>query len=478
MIAEALAFLARINLTIACAVLLVLALRIPIRTLFGARVGYLLWWALPAAMLATLLPARTVEMVVETAPPTTVAMSSTTANTISFQAISSIDGSSILFVIWIVGCVAMLLALTTRQRRFIASLGELQRDAGGMLSSSAPGVSPLILGALRPKLVLPADFESRFDATERALMIAHERVHLKRRDPAVNGLVALVRCVCWFNPLAHIGAALLRVDQELACDASVTRCNPRSRRAYAEAMLKAQIEPLSLPIGCAWSHRDAVSLGLRIAMLKHHPSARQVAAGAFITAFVCLGSGCAAWASQPARAVTTAVRSFADDQLVRAALSGNVRRAEQAIREGANVNVRSRSGLTALTIAARAEDMPMLNLLLVHGADVHLVSPGEGNALVAAGRRGHLAAVAALVAHGATVNEVVPQYGTPLVAAVRTGHFAVVKYLVEHGAHVNLAFPVPAPWDRWGVMRTPLDVALRGDHALSVEYLRSVGARM
>jgi hypothetical protein len=298
-------------------------------------------------------------------------------------------------------------------------------------------------------------------------------------DARINGLAALMQCVCWFNPLAHAAVFAMRIDQELACDATVAEWYPRARRAYAAAMLKAQLAPMRLPLGCAWSPRGTHPLKLRIAMLKRSlPGTRRAATGSRVVALVCVTAGCMSWAAQPPRAVKSDALAISDAHLLRAALAGDVRRAEAAIRAGADVNVRSRRGLTALTIAARSEDMRMLNLLLDHGADVHLTSPGEGNALVAAGRRGHVHAVTALVEHAASVNEIVPEYGTPLVAAVRTGHFDVVKYLVEHGADVNLSSPLPAPWDRWAVTRTPLEVAVDGNHTSTAAYLRSMGAAM
>jgi ankyrin repeat protein len=226
-------------------------------------------------------------------------------------------------------------------------------------------------------------------------------------------------------------------------------------------------------------------LRLRIEMLKRDiPGGRCVAAGSLLTALVCVATGCSVWSAQPPREVKADVGSISpsqsapDKQLLRAVRKGNFPRAESAIAAGADVNVRTSRGMTALVIAARAEDMRILELLLDHGADVNLTSPGEGNALVAAGRRGHVHAVAALVEHGAEVNAMVPEYGTPLASAVRTGHPAVVRYLVEHGADVNLASPLQAPWDRWGIKRTPLEFAVKGDHASTADYLRSVGARM
>lgn len=482
MSAEVLSFLTRMNLALAAAVLLVLALRGMMRVWFGARVAYAFWWIVPAALIAAMLPARTIEIVADAAALRTVATGPIAA---SGEPLAHLPGtgmgdvSSLLLGSWLVGVALMLLVLARRQRAFIASLGRLSRDANGALRAEANCTGPMIVGALWPKMLLPKDFEAQFEPTERDLMLAHERVHLRRGDARINGLAALMQCVCWFNPLAHAAVFAMRIDQELACDATVAEWFPRARRAYAAAMLKAQLAPMRLPIGCAWSPRGTHPLKLRIAMLKRDlPGARRAAAGSLLAALVCVTAGCMTWVAQPPREVNSNVRTISNAQLLRAVLDGDVRSAQAAISAGANVNVRSRNGMTALTIAARAEDMRTLNLLLDHGADVHLTSRGEGNALVAAGRRGHVRAVSALVENGATVNEIVPEYGTPLVASVRTGHFDVVRYLVEHGADVNLASPLPAPWDRWAIMRTPLQVAVGGDHTLTAAYLRSMGAAM
>jgi beta-lactamase regulating signal transducer with metallopeptidase domain len=486
MIAEALALLVRINIALACVVILVLALRTTMRSWFGARAAYALWWIVPTSLVALMLPARTIESVDSVAGAVAAHAAVVPGGlTTQMSTVMLFDASSLLFGLWLAGVVAMLMILTVRQRSFVAALGPLSRDGDGVLRAATSCESPVLVGAISPRLVLPKDFETRFEPIERELVLTHERVHSQRRDPLVNGLAALVLCVLWFNPLVHWAVRAMRIDQELACDAVVADRYPRARRVYAEAMLKAQIGLMSLPVGCAWSARGTHPLRLRIEMLtRDPPGARRVAAGSLLAALICSLAGCAVWTSQPPQSVSVDERGItsplraSDAELLRAARKGNFRRAKSAIAAGADVNVRSKRGMTALVIAARAEDMRILNLLLDHGADVNLTSRGEGNALVAAARRGHVRAVTALVEHGAAVNAIVPGYGTPLAASVRTGHYYVVKYLVEHGADVNLASPPPAPWDRWGVVRTPLEVAVNGHHTSTAAYLRSMGAEM
>ncbi len=96
---------------------------------------------------------------------------------------------------------------------------------------------PAVLGFLRPRIVTPDGFQDHFTPQEQAAILAHERVHLARQDARINALAALLWCLCWFNPLIHLGARWLRIDQELACDASAV-AGSISRRDYAQALLK------------------------------------------------------------------------------------------------------------------------------------------------------------------------------------------------------------------------------------------------
>jgi TonB family protein len=189
----------------------------------------------------------------------------------------------------------MLMLLAKRQRLFMEDVGI--RKAG-----------PAVVGFFYPHIVTPADFSHRFSDQERKLILAHEQVHLERQDVRINALATLVRCLCWFNPLVHIGARRLRADQELSCDAAVIERRPRARRAYAETLLKTQLADRPLPVGCYWPPEAAWAtshpLTERIAMLTASPLShpRRLAAATAVLALVG-GGGFAAWAAQPAHLV-------------------------------------------------------------------------------------------------------------------------------------------------------------------------------
>jgi beta-lactamase regulating signal transducer with metallopeptidase domain len=302
MIAETiLTTLVRVNLVASIAILLVLAVRPFVLRRLGASVAYWLWLIVPIVSAASFVPAREQIVLIEpyasvvvAEDPVTPAVDSlpSQAGALIPVAPASIDLptlTDVLVGLWLLGAATLLI-------RSIVSTRRVAID---------PSAGPALIGVLRPKLVLPVDFETRFDAEERALILVHEDIHRASAHTVVNALVEVARCISWFNPLAHVAANRFRTDQELACDAAVIAARPTARRAYARALLKTQISPAFLPLGCTWTSRSGKRLGQRIALLGRPSLSRGGAiAGAVSVAVFGAALGYAAWAQQPERVVT------------------------------------------------------------------------------------------------------------------------------------------------------------------------------
>jgi hypothetical protein len=127
---------------------------------------------------------------------------------------------------------------------------------------------------------------------------------------AVCASLLPARSVIVTRRIAHAAAARLRADQELACDAAVIAVHPGSRRrSYGRALLKAQLDPRALRLGCAWTSRSARQLTERIEALgRPAPSRRRVRAGAGAITALGLCLAYAAWAQQAPRLVAQAER--------------------------------------------------------------------------------------------------------------------------------------------------------------------------
>ena len=159
--------------------------------------------------------------------------------------------------LWLVGVTLVVVVQVRRQWR-LARLGE----------RLPAGSSPALVGLLRPRIALPLDFETRFNAVERELVIAHEQVHRQRLDNFWNLLACAITALHWWNPLAWWAARRMHADQELACDATVLAARPGAATTYARALLAAHgLNALGAPLASRWG--SAHPLVERIAMLNH-----------------------------------------------------------------------------------------------------------------------------------------------------------------------------------------------------------------
>lgn len=297
--AEPLALLWEATLAGSAAVLLVLGLRRPIRDRLGASAAYALWGCVPVALLAVLLPRGAeaplgLPVAWQAVPVAMIEVAS--------EARSGWHRREWLLAFWLAGALASMAVLGWRQWRFRRGLGALRlRQDGFYQSDSANSGLPAVAGVLRPRILLPADFEHRYTHQEQALVIAHERLHVRRGDLVANALSALLVCLFWFNPLLHLALRRFRLDQELACDERVIAHHPHARRQYGEAMLKTQFDPSPLPLGCHWQARHP--LKERIDMLKRPtPSPLRWFSSLLLAVVVTATTGYLAWATQPSTA--------------------------------------------------------------------------------------------------------------------------------------------------------------------------------
>lgn len=238
MTTEVLAAILRANLVGAAAILAVLLLRIPLRRLFGPEVAYWLWAAPPLAAFATLLPPRTED--------------GAAARNALAAAVHDVSAPGL--IAWGVGAALVAAVLVRAQVRFMAQV-------------RAGRAGPAVVGVISPRIVMPAD-DGSYDDEERALIRAHEREHAVRQDPRAGAFASLLQALCWFNPLVHVAAHTMRLDQELACDAAVLRRRPRLRALYARTLLKTQLASQPLPFGCYWPSRGPHPLEVRIGLLR------------------------------------------------------------------------------------------------------------------------------------------------------------------------------------------------------------------
>ncbi len=164
-------------------------------------------------------------------------------------------------------------------------------------------ISPMIWCGWRQRLVLPAYLWNELDAEGRVAVVTHELAHLRRRDHWVRWIDLVVGCVYWWHPIAWWVRSRIGAESENCCDAWVTWLNPKSRRAYAEALLAARqfisSDVYAAPaLGMGAGARKSKNFARRLTMIMTRKDApgMSVTDLAFAMAVVCAG-----WLAIPAQ---------------------------------------------------------------------------------------------------------------------------------------------------------------------------------
>ncbi|MEK8047409.1 M56 family metallopeptidase [Ideonella margarita] len=275
-------------LLLSIAIILLRAAR-PMLLRQGPGFTYAAWWLVPAMLLTPLLPQPANAVVTRFSVDVLGPLASLAGQDGLPQAPLPADDAQHhrwWMLVWLVGTATALLVQALRQWR-VARLG----------TTLPAGSSPALIGLLRPRLALPADFDSRFSREERELILVHEAVHQARLDNLWNLISAVLLAMHWWNPLAWWAARRLQADQELACDQAVVGAMPERLPVYVQALLAAHHLPThTAPVASRWA--SAHPLVDRIAMLKHTPASSRtrkslMAAGLAACAGLC-------WTSQAA----------------------------------------------------------------------------------------------------------------------------------------------------------------------------------
>jgi len=92
---------------------------------------------------------------------------------------------------------------------------------------------PLLIGILRPLVLLPASAASGYSPEQVEMIVLHELAHVRRWDNLVNLLQRLVEAVLFFHPSVWWLSRRVRLEREHCCDA-VVLAHAHAPQRYAE----------------------------------------------------------------------------------------------------------------------------------------------------------------------------------------------------------------------------------------------------
>jgi bla regulator protein blaR1 len=251
----------------------VLVLRAPVARWFGPRIAYLLWLAPALRMILPPLPEQWFEGAAAApvaAPMSEAALLVTDTPLTPVIAETAGGGTAWLatsLMVWLGGALVFFGWHGFRYWQFskgaLAEGEEMDHDLPVRLVASPTVSSPVALGIFGRKVIVPADFEARYDAIEQRLALSHEVTHHQRGDLTVNFAALAMLSAHWFNPIAHLAHKAFRLDQEAACDAIVLAGATREERhAYGTALFKSATGGVPLA-ACAMGLRTTLKQRLR-----------------------------------------------------------------------------------------------------------------------------------------------------------------------------------------------------------------------
>jgi len=207
-----------------------------------------------------------------------------------------ISGYTLALGVWVMGALWVFTAALYRQRQFELELRQRPHATAALLRALVAslcqkagvckqvrivlmpaGTTPAVVGMAQPSILLPEDWETRFDEHSLRHVLLHELLHVKQHDLIWNWAATAVQALHWFNPLVWFVVSRFQADRELRCDAgALALLSPTERLDYGHTLLRIQESFFAPPAmtGLAPCVRNHPTLRQRIHMIAH-PTTRQ-----------------------------------------------------------------------------------------------------------------------------------------------------------------------------------------------------------
>jgi GWxTD domain-containing protein len=143
------------------------------------------------------------------------------------------DAYQTVVIIYLIGFLILIVRLLAGVMLSYRLARNALRDGKGFYLSRLS--APLTIGLFRPRILLPQE-SRQWDSGKLSAVLIHEKEHVRRRDPLVQWLGLLNRCIYWFHPLAWWLCGKLSALAEQSCDEAVI-ARGHDRMEYAGHLL-------------------------------------------------------------------------------------------------------------------------------------------------------------------------------------------------------------------------------------------------
>ncbi|HJZ99731.1 MAG TPA: GWxTD domain-containing protein [Candidatus Solibacter sp.] len=188
-------------------------------------------------------------------------------------------------------------ATTEWQERFTALCSRMHVQRAVALVESCLTEVPVVIGYLKPVVLLPAGLAMGLRTEQIEALLVHELAHVRRHDYLVNMLQSVVEGLLFYHPAVWWVSHVIRTERENCCDDAVVALRGDAR-GYAGAL--ATLESMRAPqVAMAASGGSLVK---RVRRLLRQPEGPQSSPATMIVAlFVLAGAATllSAWQQTP-----------------------------------------------------------------------------------------------------------------------------------------------------------------------------------
>ena len=96
--------------------------------------------------------------------------------------------------------------------------------------------TPIVVGFLKPFVLVPAGIFLQIDPRQLETLLAHELIHIRRYDAVVNLAQSVIETLFFYHPCVWWMSSVIRTEREFAADDAVIRALENSHIVYANAL--------------------------------------------------------------------------------------------------------------------------------------------------------------------------------------------------------------------------------------------------
>ncbi len=151
---------------------------------------------------------------------------------------------------------------------------------------------PLVMGTIKPVILVPVALANQLSTREAEAILLHELAHIRRNDYLVNMIQLFIETILFYNPFVWLISSIIRKEREYCCDDMVVNATTE-RLPYAKALAALETfrqQPLLPSLAATGSNNQLLNRIKRIMEMKNHNVNYGQLAAVLLTVLLLAGS--------------------------------------------------------------------------------------------------------------------------------------------------------------------------------------------